>query len=222
MIIEKKSAKTLREQVHIQLSSLIQRAELLPGQTITLRQLASRFGVSIAPVRDAVWQLASERILIVEDNKRVWVNSLSTEEFVELLELRILLESKSIIKACQNPRPKPIAAMQNYLQQMEQSITSDFHKYIEFNDHFHDALYTHADSPVLLDIITRFKYRVNPYIYLYSVVGRDLSTAMKCHYQMLTAFMAGDEMTLISALKQDLEGAAEVILPNLLSSSANV
>ncbi|MFV0439295.1 MAG: GntR family transcriptional regulator [Desulfopila sp.] len=215
MVIEKIPTTTLRQQVYLQLRSLIQKAELLPGQTITLRQLADSFGVSIAPVRDAVWQLASDRVLVVEDNKRVLVNSLSAEEFGELLELRILLEGKAAIKACLNPRPKPIETMQGLLTRMEDSVSGNFREYIQANDEFHNAIYTHADSPVLLDLIVRFKYRVNPYIYLHAVIEHDLSAALECHRQMLSSFVTGDAMTLVSAIKQDLEGAAAIILPEL-------
>ena len=71
MVLEKITTVTLRQKVYEQLRSKILGAELLPGEVISLRGLAEKFGVSILPVREAVWQLESEKILVVESNKKI-------------------------------------------------------------------------------------------------------------------------------------------------------
>ena len=71
MVIEKITTVTLRQKVYEQLRANILGADILPGEIISLRGLAEKFGVSILPVREAVWQLESENILVVESNKRI-------------------------------------------------------------------------------------------------------------------------------------------------------
>lgn len=73
MGIEKISTVTMRQKVYDQLRSNFLNAELLPGEFIRLRGLAERFSVSLLPVREAVWQLESEKILVVESNKSIQV-----------------------------------------------------------------------------------------------------------------------------------------------------
>ncbi|MBW2283524.1 MAG: GntR family transcriptional regulator, partial [Deltaproteobacteria bacterium] len=58
--------KTLRQQVYEQLKERMITAEILPGEQITLRNLAERLGVSLMPVREALWQLESEGAVVIE------------------------------------------------------------------------------------------------------------------------------------------------------------
>ena len=76
---EKITSVTLRQKVYEQLRAKILGAELLPGEIINLRGLADRFGVSLLPVREAVWQLESEKILVVESNKKIPSTELISE-----------------------------------------------------------------------------------------------------------------------------------------------
>jgi DNA-binding GntR family transcriptional regulator len=93
MAFEKIAVKTIRQEVYEQLRDKIISAEILPGESISLRDLAGKFGVSLMPVREALWQLESERIIVIESNKRIHVNSLTAKEMEEALRLRVMLET---------------------------------------------------------------------------------------------------------------------------------
>jgi DNA-binding GntR family transcriptional regulator len=56
-------SKTLRQKVYELLKEKILTAEILPGQKISLRNLAVMLGVSLMPVREALWQLESEKVV---------------------------------------------------------------------------------------------------------------------------------------------------------------
>ncbi|NNK97203.1 MAG: GntR family transcriptional regulator [Desulfobacterales bacterium] len=215
MVIEKITNVTLRQKVYEQLRTKILGAELLPGEIISLRGLAEKFGVSILPIREAVWQLESENILVVESNKRIQVNHLTSKEFKEVLNLRLLLESEAVDKACKNRPAKAIPKVERILKAMQKHVGVNHKAYIKKNDEFHKTIYTYANSPLLIDLIQRLLARVNPYIYLYAINKRDLSSALGCHHDMLTGFAKGDSKKTIQALHRDLKGAAEWILPQL-------
>jgi DNA-binding GntR family transcriptional regulator len=215
MVIEKITNITLRQKVYEQLRTNILGAELLPGEIISLRGLAEKFGVSILPVREAVWQLESENILVVESNKKIQVNHLTRIEFKEILNLRLLLESEAVDKACKARPPKAIQKVERIFKAMEKHVGVNHKTYIKKNDEFHKAIYTYANSPLLIDLIQRLLARVNPYVYLYAMHQRDLSSAMACHHGILSGFIDGDSKATIKALHSDLKSAAEWILPQL-------
>src|SRR5512136_289503 len=100
MAIGKISVKTLRQEVYDQLRDKIISAEILPGESISLRDLAGKFGVSLMPVREALWQLESEKIIVIESNKRILVNSLTAKEMEEALRLRVMLETLAAERSC--------------------------------------------------------------------------------------------------------------------------
>ena len=91
MGFEKISVKTLRQEVYDKLRDKIISAEILPGETISLRELAAKFGVSLMPVREALWQLESERIIVIESNKRIRVNTLTAKEMEEALMVDVTI-----------------------------------------------------------------------------------------------------------------------------------
>lgn len=216
MAIRKINNTTLRQQVYAQLRAKILGAELLPGQVISLRGLAESFGVSLVPVREAVWQLESEKIVIVESNKKVQVNHLTPEDLEEILDLRLMLESRACTKSCERRPTKAIPKVERILKEMEKYAGVRYKSYIKKNDQFHSTIYSYAASPMLMELIQRLLARVNPYVYIYSVVESDLSTAIECHREMFAGFADGDSERLITALHRDLQGAAAVILPKLV------
>ena len=215
MGLEKITTVTLRQKVYDQLRTKILGAEIVPGEVISLRGLAEQFGVSLLPVREAVWQLESENILVVESNKRIQVNHLTKSQFKEVLNVRLLLESEAVKKACQIRPKKAVGKVEKILNNMKKTVGNDHRAYIKRNDQFHKAIYSCAGSPLLMELIQRLLARVNPYIYLYAIANRDLSSAIGCHQEMFEGFSTGDGERTKVALHQDLTDAAYFIIPHL-------
>jgi DNA-binding GntR family transcriptional regulator len=214
MVIEKISVKTLRQEVYDQLRDKIISAEILPGETVSLRGLAERFGVSLMPVREALWQLESERIIVIESNKRIRVNTLTAKEMEEALRLRLLLESTAAERACDLRPEQAIPKVRGILKAMEASL--DRPKiYMRRNTQFHFSIYACSDAPLLLEILNRLWARVFPYVYTFAILNQDKADAMRSHRQMLAAFVNRDKKRMADALRQDLEQAARIIIPAL-------
>ena len=152
MVIERISVKTLRQEVYDQLRDKIISAEILPGETVSLRGLAEKFGVSLMPVREALWQLESERIIVIESNKRIRVNTLTAKEMEEALRLRLLLESTAAERACDLRPEEAVPKVRGILEAMDASL--DRPKiYMRRNTQFHFSIYAYSDSPLLLEYV---------------------------------------------------------------------
>jgi DNA-binding GntR family transcriptional regulator len=220
MVIEKISVKTLRQEVYDQLRDKIISAEILPGETVSLRGLAERFGVSLMPVREALWQLESERIIVIESNKRIRVNTLTATEMEEALRLRLMLESTAAERACELRPEGAIPKVRSILEAMEAAL--DRPKiYMRRNTQFHFSIYAYSDSPLLLEILNRLWARVFPYVYTFAILNQDKADAMRSHRQMLEAFVDRDKKGMTDALRQDLEQAAGIIIPALERRASN-
>jgi DNA-binding GntR family transcriptional regulator len=214
MVIERISVKTLRQEVYDQLRDKIISAEILPGEAVSLRGLAEKFGVSLMPVREALWQLESERIIVIESNKRIRVNSLTAKEMEEALRLRLLLESTAAERACDLRPEEAVPKVRSILEAMEASL--DRPKiYMRRNTQFHFSIYAYSDSPLLLEMLNRLWARVFPYSYTYAILNQDKTEAMRSHWEMFGAFAERDKKRLSNALRQDLERAARLIIPAL-------
>ena len=214
MVIEKIAVKTLRQEVYDQLRDKIISADILPGETISLRELAHKFGVSLMPVREALWQLESERIIVIESNKRIRVNTLTAKEMEEALRLRLMLESTAAERACDL---RPDSALPKLRKQLEalQGAADRPKMFMRRNSQFHISLYSLAESPLLLEMIERLMARVGPYVYTYAIAARDNTGAHGNHAKMYQGLAERNKKTVTEALRDDLEGAARLIIPAL-------
>jgi len=211
MVIERIQAKTLRQMVYEELRHKIILAELLPGESITLRDLAQKFGVSLMPVREALWQLESEKIIVIESNKQIRVNALSSREMEEALRLRLLLEGTAAERACELRPEAELPRLKRILRTMASAIDRP-RIYMRRNTEFHFAIYEQADSPLLVEMIERLWARVDPYVYSLAIAVEHQSEAMKHHEDMLRALVSRNKRAMAEALRRDLGSTAQRIL----------
>lgn len=214
MVIEKIAVKTLRQEVYDQLRDKIISADILPGETISLRELAQKFGVSLMPVREALWQLESERIIVIESNKRIRVNTLTASEMEEALRLRLMLESTAAERACEVRPENALPKLKKQLEALQGAVDRP-KMFMRKNSQFHIALYALADSPLLLEMIERLMARVGPYVYTHAIAAQNHTRVFRHHDRMFQGLAERNKKTLTEALREDLEAAARVILPVL-------
>jgi len=217
MRFAKVSTKTLRQQVYDQLRGKIISAGVLPGETLRLRGLADEFGVSLMPVREALWQLESEKIVLIESNKRIQVNTLTQQEMKEILQIRLLLESMAADRSCELRPDSAILKAKALLEQMFVHIQRSTKRYLMANSAFHSTIYSYSDSPVLMRFIDLLWAREGPYFNLLALKGQDLAPTLKYHEGMYEAWVERDKDKMRRFLKQDLTDAANAILSFLES-----
>ena len=214
MELPKIKNQTLREQVYEILREKITTAEIKPGERVTLRGLTQRLDVSIAPVREALFALESEKVVEIFSNKHIQIKKLAHEEIVEIYEIRANLESILMQRACDRAMDQDITRIGKHLAKLRLS-TGNGNDYITHNRNFHFSIYELADSPVTLELVTNLWARVGSYIYLHYSRRKDISMNMAHHETMFTALSNRDKQALTGALKKDLEIAATDILKTL-------
>ncbi len=80
------------QQIHKSLSDAILNQELLPGTPLTEMELQEWFGVSRAPIREAIRMLESEGLVVVNAFKKKYVRKLTPEEWQEMCTVLGCLE----------------------------------------------------------------------------------------------------------------------------------
>ena len=205
--------KTLGQQVLDRLRLKIMDLDFLPGESVSLKGLAELFGVSIQPVREAVWQLEAEGVLNVRPNKGIQISQLSAKDFKEISLMRLNLESLALTEACSLRSEKHIAAARNSLAIMNRKIEeNDPKEYMRQNVIFHYELYRAADMPILLRTIDTLRLRVHPYIYQSVTTSRDIANTYQVHADILAGVINRDASAAVLSLKEDLQEVMEYLL----------
>jgi len=218
MKLNKVDSKTIRQRVYDQLRHGIITGEIVPGQSIKLRDVAEQFGVSLMPVREALWQLESEKIIVIESNRSIHVNGLTAREIQEAIDIRLMLETTVAQRACELRPESAVVKVKRLLNDMQAAIHKP-KRYMMKNNQFHFTIYSFSDSTILLQMIDWLWARVGPYVFIHATKVEDLSPTMKCHEDMFEAFAKKDKEMMTDALQRDLKSYARFIIEYLEMSS---
>ena len=148
---EQLSPHLARSAIEERLRSAILDGRLPPGTAIRQQELATLFGVSRMPVREAIRQLEAQSLLKVVMHKGAVVAPLIGEDAVDTYDLRLILESEALRQSIPLLDAADIALARDYIRQLE---TETRHAEIgRLNRLFHMTLYGKATNQKLLRLI---------------------------------------------------------------------
>lgn len=148
---EQVPAHLARSVIEERLRSAILDGRLAPGMAIRQQELATLFGVSRMPVREALRQLEAQSLLEVVAHKGAVVAPLIGEDAVDSYELRVMLETEALRQSIPLLDAEDIAQARAYIEQLENETR---HSEIgRLNRLFHMTLYSKANNKKLLRLI---------------------------------------------------------------------
>lgn len=192
------------EGVYRALRVSIMHGELEPGQSVTIRGLASKFGVSMTPARDAIRRLSAEGALSISSTGRVATPELSNDRIEELASIRALLEPELASRALPRAHLNLLERLSNINSLIDQAIVKDDAvDYIRRNLEFHRTLYLRAQAPAMLALVETVWLQLGPTMRsLYSQLQRR--EASHNHRLAIAALKVGDEPSLKLAIRADV------------------
>ena len=192
------------DQVYRILRMRIMYGEMSPCQAITLRGVATEFGVSVTPVREALKRLVAEGALSISVTGRFQTPELLSDRIEELASLRALIEVELATRAL----PRAHMALVERLQTINDAISvavakADAVTYIRSNLEFHRTLYLRAQAPAMLATVETVWLQMGPTMRaLYGKLQRQDPPIN--HRLILAALKAGDEPGLRVAVRADV------------------
>lgn len=155
---------TQKDRVYLALRQALMYGRFAPGTTVTVRSLAETLQAGTMPVRDAVQRLVAERALEFRQSGRLRVPSLSRNEIVELLDLRLLLECHAARRAALKAREEAVATARDAMVALEASVAAEMASadLLAANFRFHFSIYSAADSAQLTGMIEGLWLRFGP------------------------------------------------------------
>lgn len=112
----------LEQRVYERLSEEIVSGVLLPGEPLIEAKLASAFGVSKTPVREALIRLQRDGLVEIEPYRGARVGEPTARDMVELSELRLLLEKYIVADIARNGPSGVIEALEVTLTEAREAL----------------------------------------------------------------------------------------------------
>lgn len=145
--------RSLSDVVFKKLKRAILHGTLKPGDRLRQNELSHVYGVSRAPVRDAIARLAGEGLVTMHGSS-ARVSSVSLDEFLEIYRIREVLETLAARLSFPNVSSETLSHLTHLLNDMERvSHDGNLALWLELNRKFHLDSYSPCNSPILLKII---------------------------------------------------------------------
>lgn len=208
---------TLGRRTYGELSSLLVCGELSPGDKVSLRSIATRLGVSMQPVRQAVDRLVADEALEVLPNRAVRVPVMTAGRLAELSVVRIAIEGFAVEQAAAAWSQADMAQIEKcdalFRKECRKRVP-DTARAVVLNRDLHFAIYRAAALPSILPIIEGLWLRIGPVLNLdmrESPERLKLGAAERCHAKLIASLSERNGKAARAALKADIIGAAEFI-----------
>jgi len=144
--------KVLSEQIKEELMESILNGDIMPGQKLIENTLAKEFGVSQAPVREALRSLEALGFVSVEPYKGATVNKIGREEMHEYFVVRSALEGLAGRIAAEKITDEEIMELENLSKEMIAAAKEgDYERRAQINQIFHNLIIESSHNTILIN-----------------------------------------------------------------------
>lgn len=182
------------------------------GTAINEKQLAQALHISRTPIRAALDQLASDRLVDRKPGSGVTVRGISKHDSEEVYEIRVVLEVLATTKAARNMNDDDFEAMRQLLEEGQRmNAANDVDGVVRNWDEFNQFIFKMADSPRLQSIIEPLQAYTR---YFRNVSARPeirRNEAMEEHWGIYLAMRFGPEKKIEQVVRTHLRNSYGLI-----------
>lgn len=196
---------SLREQLKEHVLRRILNGTYPPGTRITEAELMNEYGVSQAPVREALRELEAMRFLDSKAHRGVRVRSVSRGELVEMYPVRAALEELAGRLAATRVDEERLACLSDEIAAMTRAARhGDMHEENLHDYRFHELIFEYAANSLLVSIWRSMHFEVRALV-TYVKLPLELKTIAEDHLPILAALRSGDAELAGRAMREHVE-----------------
>ncbi|HJW24033.1 MAG TPA: GntR family transcriptional regulator [Rhodocyclaceae bacterium] len=164
-----------------------------PGTRLDEQELATAFGVSRTPVREALIQLASAGLVDIRPRRGATVPEVGPDRICEMFEVMAEMEAMCGRLAARRITPMEQLQLQEAHRACEAARDADDPAtYYQLNEVFHQRIYEASHNGFLAEQATALHRRLRPYRRLQLRVRNRMNTSFSEHAGIVDAILAGD------------------------------
>jgi len=190
--IDSQNSRTLAETVARKLEEEILSGHLRPRDRLVEAELAQRFAVSRAPVREALRMIEREG-LVARGPHGLRVAEISLDEMREIFEVLADLEELYTRRAVFHLSPSDVARMEAIVADMAAAAaTNDLRGYFDLNDRFHAVLRDACPNQTLIRLLKSLGKKTQRFRRLAMSMPGRLPRSLAEHQDILAAVAQRD------------------------------
>jgi DNA-binding GntR family transcriptional regulator len=193
----------LSERLRESIEEEIAVGKLLPGTHLDEVELATRFGVSRTPIREALSLLLGEGLVESRPRRGAVVAQVSPPRLIEMFEVMAELEAMCARLAARRITDEEFGAMELAHEECRSAAAGrDPDAYFYANERFHFALYTASHNVFLFEQAAALQRKLRPYRRLQLRVRNRLAGSFEEHQAILDALRACDADAAASSVRR--------------------
>ena len=186
------------------------------GEYIRLDQLAAELGISVTPVREALFELRGEGLLDQLPRRGFVVLPFTDRDITDVSNLQAHVGGELAARAASNIDDAALAALSVIHDQLTEAYAADDgERAVRLNHQFHRAINVAADSPKLAQLMSQIT-RYAPESVFPTIAGWP-SRSVSDHSRILTALRAHDADAARAAMSDHLAAGATPLIEHLVS-----
>jgi DNA-binding GntR family transcriptional regulator len=184
------------------------------GQYIRLDQLAVEVGVSVTPVREALFVLSAEGLLSQQPRRGFVVVAVTGRDLTDVANVQAHIGGELAARAAVNITDEQLGELEKIQTELEEAYASDdVDSAVRLNHEFHKAINVAADSPKLAQLMSQITRYATESVFPTIAGWPDQST--EHHRKLLAALDSRDESLARTAMSEHLAAGAAPLIDHL-------
>jgi DNA-binding GntR family transcriptional regulator len=203
--------QSLTSAVADRLRDQIIRGEIPEGAQLRQDSIATQFGVSRIPVREALRQLDAEGLITIVPNRGAVVPALSPDDIEELFMIRALLEPELLKLSIPHLTKEDFKQAESVLSKYVSDLRRDdrVSAWGRLNWQFHSILYARANRPYFMAVLRNINNNGERYTRLQLWLTHGMKRANEEHRKILQLCQRRDVAAACKLLRQHILHAGQ-------------
>jgi DNA-binding GntR family transcriptional regulator len=185
------------------------------GEYVRLDQLAAELGISVTPVREALFELRAEGLLAQQPRRGFVVLPVTGRDLTDVANVQAHVGGELAARAAVNIDDDQLRELKQIQAELEDAYAgADNERTVRLNHEFHRAINVAAESPKLAQLMSQIT-RYAPESVFPTIAGWP-QQSIKDHRRVLTALGKHDSELARRAMSEHLAAGADPLINHLV------
>jgi len=200
-----KDQDTIRKKVYHYIRERILTGKIAPKERLVETKIANEIGTSRTPIREALHNLETEKLVKSIPRVGYVVESMSAEDLEEICELREAIEGLALRRALEKAHKKLATGLSRNVARQEVEISKgNVGAYIELDTRFHELIAQLSGSDRIFELVQTLRRHMLRYGLQANSFIDTVMRSMEGHRCILEAVEKDDADAAVQAIREHL------------------
>lgn len=214
-------AMLLSERLRVTLAQEIATGALPGGALLDEQVIATRFGISRTPVREALRQLAAIEMIELRPRRGAVVKAVTQARMMAMFEATAEIEATCArLATYRMTMAQRVTMQQIHREAKNRKVDGDYEGYVTLNQELHDLIYQATHNEVLIEQATALRFRLGEFRNAQLRGEARVALSNDEHGAILDAMSQGDGVAAERLMRAHLLNAASAFQAMLTEAQA--